>query len=86
MPGIDPGRIGMWGVSLGGYYAPRLASGDRRVRACIALCGPFSFGATWDQLPELTREAFLVRSKSASAAQARLRARRAHAWRAGAAR
>ena len=74
MPGIDPGRIGVWGVSLGGYYAPRVASGDRRVRACIALCGPYSFGATWDQLPELTREAFLVRSKSASAAQARLRA------------
>ena len=62
MPGIDPGRIGVWGVSLGGYYAPRVASGDRRVRACIALCGPYSFGATWDDLPELTREAFLVRS------------------------
>jgi len=74
MPGIDPGRIGVWGVSLGGYYAPRVASGDRRVRACIALCGPYSFGATWDDLPELTREAFLVRSKSASAEQARLRA------------
>src|SRR5436190_1516275 len=26
-PGIDPGRIGLWGVSLGGYYAPRVASG-----------------------------------------------------------
>ena len=74
MPGIDPGRIGVWGVSLGGYYAPRVASGDRRVRACIALCGPYSFGATWDDLPELTREAFRVRSKSASAEQARLRA------------
>jgi dienelactone hydrolase len=74
LPGIDPGRIGVWGVSLGGYYAPRLASGDGRVRACIALCGPFSFGATWDQLPELTRAAFQVRSRSASAAQARLRA------------
>ena len=74
MPSIDPARIGVWGVSLGGYYAPRLASGDSRARACIALCGPFSFGQTWDQLPELTREAFRVRSKSASAGQARLRA------------
>ena len=27
-PGLDPGRIGVWGVSLGGYYAPRVASGD----------------------------------------------------------
>jgi dipeptidyl aminopeptidase/acylaminoacyl peptidase len=74
MPAIDRDRIGVWGVSLGGYYAPRMASGDHRVRACIALCGPFSFGATWDQLPELTREAFAVRSKSASAQQARRRA------------
>jgi dipeptidyl aminopeptidase/acylaminoacyl peptidase len=74
MPGLDPGRIGVWGVSLGGYYAPRLASGDRRARACIALSGPFSFGEGWDQLPELTREAFRVRSKSADASQARLRA------------
>ena len=74
MPGIDQGRIGVWGVSLGGYYAPRLASGDQRARACIALCGPFSFGEAWDQLPELTREAFRVRSGSASADQARTRA------------
>jgi 2,6-dihydroxypseudooxynicotine hydrolase len=74
LPGLDPGRIGVWGVSLGGYYAPRLASGDRRARACIALSGPFSFGEGWDQLPELTREAFRVRSKSADADEARLRA------------
>ncbi len=74
LPGLDPGRIGVWGVSLGGYYAPRLASGDGRARACIALSGPFSFGEGWDQLPELTREAFRVRSKSATDGQARLRA------------
>ncbi len=74
MPGIDPARIGVWGVSLGGYYAPRLASGDPRVRACVALSGPFSFGQAWEQLPELTRDAFRVRSKSGRADQARLRA------------
>jgi hypothetical protein len=33
LDGVDPGRIGVWGVSLGGYYAPRIASGDERVRA-----------------------------------------------------
>jgi dipeptidyl aminopeptidase/acylaminoacyl peptidase len=36
-PEIDGERIGVWGVSLGGYYAPRVASGDKRVRACV-LC------------------------------------------------
>jgi dipeptidyl aminopeptidase/acylaminoacyl peptidase len=74
LPGIDPARIGVWGVSLGGYYAARVAAGDRRVRACIALSGPFSFGAAWPQLPQLTRDAFTVRSRSATPEQARLRA------------
>jgi Esterase FrsA-like len=45
LPGVDPARIGIWGVSLGGYYAARQASGDHRVRACVTLSGPFSFGA-----------------------------------------
>jgi len=32
---LDPGRVGLWGVSLGGYYAPRAAAFEPRVRACI---------------------------------------------------
>ena len=72
--GIDPGRVGVWGVSLGGYYAPRVASGDQRVRACIALAGPYSFADGWDSRPILTREAFRVRSKSADMETARRRA------------
>jgi dienelactone hydrolase len=59
---IDAGRVGIWGVSLGGYYAPRVASGLDSVRACIALAGPYNFGAVWDELPELTRTTFRVRS------------------------
>ena len=73
-PGIDPGRIGVWGVSLGGYYAPRVASGDDRVKACIALAGPYDFADNWDNLPILTREAFRVRSKSPDMETARARA------------
>jgi 2,6-dihydroxypseudooxynicotine hydrolase len=74
LPGIDPSRIGIWGVSLGGYYAARVASGDRRVRAAVALCGPYCLGDIWDKLPELTRAAFTVRSRSASQEQAREKA------------
>lgn len=70
-PGIDGARLGVWGVSLGGYYAPRMASGDPRVRACVALAGPYNFGDCWDQLPELTRAAFRVRSRSADDESAR---------------
>lgn len=60
---LDTGRIGLWGVSLGGYYAPRIASGVDGIRACIALAGPYDFGSIWDDLPALTRETFRVRSK-----------------------
>ena len=60
---LDAGRIGLWGVSLGGYYAPRAAAFEKRVKACIALSGPFDWAAIWPQLNELTREAFRVRAK-----------------------
>jgi dipeptidyl aminopeptidase/acylaminoacyl peptidase len=70
-PGVNPTRIGVWGVSLGGYYAPRLASGEPRVRACVALAGPYNFGECWDRLPSLTRAAFQVRSHTADEASAR---------------
>jgi dienelactone hydrolase len=64
LDGIDPGRIAVMGVSLGGYYAPRVASGDERVKACIALAGPYSFADAWASAPGLSREVFRIRSKS----------------------
>ena len=64
LPEIDPDRIGLWGVSLGGYYAPRAAAFEKRLKACIALAGPFRWLDEWDHLPEVTRETFRVRSHS----------------------
>ena len=58
-------RMAVVGSSLGGYYAPRSAAFDKRIRACIANCGPWDFGALWDSLPELTRLAFVARSHAA---------------------
>ena len=77
LPELDRGRLGVWGVSLGGYYAPRVAAalGDR-VKACVALAGPFNFGECWDGLPPLTRDTFRVRSGAATDEEAR--ADRAH--------
>jgi 2,6-dihydroxypseudooxynicotine hydrolase len=72
--GLDAERIGVWGVSMGGYYAPRWASGDDRVRACIALSGPLDFGECLAGAPELTRTAFRVRAKVATSEQAQVRA------------
>jgi dipeptidyl aminopeptidase/acylaminoacyl peptidase len=68
---LDAARIGLWGVSLGGYYAPRAAAFEPRVKACIALSGPYDFAEAWDGLPELTREAFRVRSHCATQADAK---------------
>lgn len=52
---LDAARIGMWGVSLGGYYAPRATAFEPRIKACIALSGPWSFGEAWDGLPLSSR-------------------------------
>jgi dipeptidyl aminopeptidase/acylaminoacyl peptidase len=68
---LDADRVAVWGVSLGGYYAPRAAAVERRLRACIALAGPYNFGEAWEGLPELTREAFRVRSHLQTEAEAR---------------
>jgi len=59
---IDPNRIGLAGVSLGGYYAPRAAAYEPRVKAAVGNCGPWNFGECWDQLPGLTRAAFQYHS------------------------
>jgi len=55
---LDLGRVGAMGVSMGGYYAPRAAAFEPRLKAVAAVSGPYNFGAIWDELPELTRETF----------------------------
>jgi len=69
---IDTSRLGVWGVSLGGYYSVCVAAalGDR-LQACVALSGPFDFGACWDGLPALTRRTFQVRAWASTEQQAR---------------
>ncbi len=71
---LDGERIGIWGISLGGYYGPRSVAGEKRIKACVSNCGPYNWGALWENLPELTRDAFRVRSHSTSEAEARERA------------
>jgi len=71
---VDASRIGLWGVSLGGYYAPRACAFEKRIKACIALSGPYEWADFFDRLPDLTRNTFQVRSKSPNEAEARKRA------------
>ncbi len=63
---IDVGRIGIWGVSFGGYYAPRAAAFEKRIKACVALSGAYQRSTSFEGRPRINAEAFRVRSKSAN--------------------
>ncbi len=39
---VDPDRLGLAGVSFGGYYAPRAAAFEPRIKAVAAWCGTWS--------------------------------------------
>lgn len=53
---LDLARVGLVGVSLGGYYAARVAAFEKRLTAAVAVAGPYSFGDFWDDLPPNTKE------------------------------
>ncbi|MGH9020693.1 MAG: alpha/beta hydrolase family protein [Acidimicrobiales bacterium] len=74
-PEVDASWVGVWGVSLGGLYAARLAASDLPVRATISLSTPYNLGEIWDRLNPLTQRAFEVRSYSPGPDAARARAR-----------
>lgn len=71
---LDLDRVGAVGVSLGGYYAPRAAAYERRIRAAVAVSGPYDFGAGWETLPLPTREMIADRTGAADDEEARARA------------
>lgn len=51
-PGVDPDRIALIGWSLGGYLAPRAASGEPRLAACIADSGFYDlFDSIVERIP-----------------------------------
>ena len=66
LPDVDESRLGVWGVSLGGFYAARVASANLAIRATVVLAGPYNLGAAWQGLNPLTRRAFEARSFSSS--------------------
>jgi pimeloyl-ACP methyl ester carboxylesterase len=68
------GPLGLAGVSLGGYYAPRAAAFEPRVKAAAGVSGPFCFGEVWDGRPSLTKETFQHHSGAATPEEAREKA------------
>ncbi len=62
-PEIDPARIGVMAISLGGYYAPRAAAFEKRFAACIAWGAQWDYYATWkERLDRLARGEVLALS------------------------
>jgi dienelactone hydrolase len=59
---VDLDRVGLLGVSLGGYYAPRVLAFEPRVKAGVGLSGPYRFSDIWDHVPPQTRETFTAKS------------------------
>jgi 2,6-dihydroxypseudooxynicotine hydrolase len=63
---VDGRRVGIVGQSLGALYAPLAASGEPRLKGCIANCGPFDWGTVLPKMPKMSQETFRVRSHSAT--------------------
>ena len=40
-PDVDQDRVALIGLSFGGYLAPRAATAERRLAACLCDCGPY---------------------------------------------
>ena len=56
---VDAERIAVIGLSLGAHLAPRAASGEHRIAACIADCGTFDmYGTFLSRLPEAMRAGY----------------------------
>jgi 2,6-dihydroxypseudooxynicotine hydrolase len=71
---VDLDRVGLLGVSLGGYYAPRVLAFEPRVKAGVGLSGPYRFSDIWDNAPPQTRETFVAKSFAADEEEGRAKA------------
>lgn len=68
---LDMDRLGVAGVSLGGYYAPRSAAFEPRIRAVVAVSGAYDMGPRFEDRPLISRQAFRQYSHSADFEEAR---------------
>jgi 2,6-dihydroxypseudooxynicotine hydrolase len=68
--GLDQDRIGLMGISMGAIYGPRAAAKDKRIRALVALAGPYNLGECWAALNPLTKGGYRFYTKSVDEAEA----------------
>ena len=70
---MDLTRTGAIGISLGGYYAARAASREPRLRAVVAVAGPYELTEFWDHAPPMTRDKVLFHLGTGEPPEARER-------------
>ena len=73
-PGVDLGRIGLMGISMGAIYGPRAAAHEKRLRAVVGLAGPYNLGECWDGLNPLTKGGYIFYTKSEDEGEAKRKA------------
>jgi len=67
---VDLERVGLMGISMGGIYGPRAAAQEKRLRAVIALAGPYDLSECWAALNPLTKGGYIFYTKSRDEAEA----------------
>ncbi len=68
--GLDLGRVGLMGISMGGIYGPRAAAKEKRLRAIVALAGPYDLSECWPALNPLTKGGYVFYTHSRDEAEA----------------
>ncbi|MDP9265044.1 MAG: alpha/beta fold hydrolase [Chloroflexota bacterium] len=67
---LDLRRVGLMGISMGGIYGPFAAAKEKRLRAVIALAGPYDLSECWPALNPLTKGGYVFYTKSRDEAEA----------------
>lgn len=67
--GVDTSTLGVYGVSLGGFYAPYVAANEPRFDACVGISGPFTVGPVSSWGSDMLVEQFRWACKTDSAVE-----------------
>jgi 2,6-dihydroxypseudooxynicotine hydrolase len=67
---LDLERVGLMGISMGGIYGPFAAAKEKRLRALIALAGPYDLSECWPALNPLTKGGYVYYTHSKDEAEA----------------
>ena len=67
---VDLARVGLMGISMGGIYGPFAAAKEKRLRALIALAGPYDLSECWAALNPLTKGGYVYYTHSEDEAEA----------------